>query len=472
MLFLAIILLLTSLAIAGVAAYFSIVGLSLLFVGSGISIIVMGTALEVGKLVAVTSLHHLWGKLNFLLKTYLFIAAIVLSVITSIGIYGYLSNGYNATSIKIHALEQNKTLALQKIVDLKQSNEKLSNEKISTKLTDDTSKENAEFAKQQIELIGKKENRIQELRSSIDVDRKTATEEQNTAKLILDSEINKEIQQINLFNKRVEILDREVQVWMDQGTGGLFKQNGLEKARLVKEQQQKERDAIDSQIKSSQNKIDILRNNYNTTVLDIQKRLNEKIKISLDNISKIETQISEDKLAIVENQKKSQSVALDQSSKAEQLLKNNKDQIKSNEKEIEDLNNKIKTIDTEINETDVGTFKFVAKNFNLELDKTVNWFIIMIISVFDPLAVTLLLCFNYIIKLRQSRNKEVLEEKLVFPPAPPTTISKQPVIQEIPSKNENVQFYEHDENGKIAYKPFKPLLGTQSSLQPLQNQEN
>lgn len=463
MLLLAIILLITSLAIAGIAGYFSIIGLSLLFVGSGLSIIVMGAALEVGKLVAVTALHHLWKKLNFLLKTYLFLASLILSVITSIGIYGYLSNGYNATSIKVRALEQNKNLAVQKINELKTNNDTLTNEKPSTKLTDDTTKENADFAKQQIELIGKKELRIQEIRNSIDSERKKSIEEQNNAKLVLDSEIQKELQQINLFNNRLQILDKEVQVWMDQGTGGLFKQNGLEKARQVKESQQKERDAIDNQIKNAQIRIDVLRTNYTNTLQEIQKTVSEKTKISESNIQKIEQEIAGDKQAIIDNQKKSQTVALDQTTKAEELLKNNKEQIKNNLKEIETLTNTIKDIDIKINDTDVGTFKFVAKNFNLELDKTVNWFIIMIISVFDPLAVTLLLCFNYIIKLRSEEKKKTPVVTATTTALPTNTTTLQEQIIEANKSDEHQQleaeyqqFYEHLENGKIAYKPFKP----------------
>lgn len=456
MLLLAIILLITSLAIAGIAGYFSIIGLSLLFVGSGLSIIVMGAALEVGKLVAVTALHHLWKKLNFLLKTYLFLASFILSVITSIGIYGYLSNGYNATSIKVRALEQNKNLAIQKINELKTTNDVLTNEKPSTKLTDDTTKENADFAKQQIELIGKKELRIQEIRSSIDSERKKSIEEQNNAKLVLDSEIQKELQQITLFNNRLQILDKEVQVWMDQGTGGLFKQNGLEKARQVKESQQKERDAIDNQIKNSQKRIDVLRTNYTNTLQEIQKTVSEKTKISESNIQKIEQEIAADKQAIIDNQKKSQTVALDQTAKAEELLKTNKEQIKINIKEIETLTNNIKDIDIKINDTDVGTFKFVAKNFNLELDKTVNWFIIMIISVFDPLAVTLLLCFNYIIKLRNEEKKKSSVVTAITTALPTNTTTIQQQIKEANELDEYQQFYEHLENGKIAYKPFKP----------------
>jgi hypothetical protein len=97
--FLAFLVLISALAIAGCAAYFSIVGLTLLFVGSGVSIVVMGTALEVGKFIAVTFLKQKWEEIGLALKFYLITATVVLMFITSIGIYGYLSAGYNATSI-------------------------------------------------------------------------------------------------------------------------------------------------------------------------------------------------------------------------------------------------------------------------------------------------------------------------------------------------------------------------------------
>ena len=135
-------------------------------------------------------------------------------------------------------------------------------------------------------------------------------------------------------------------------------------------------------------------------------------------------------------------------------------QIKQNESEISKLQKENNDIQMKILNTDVGTFKFVAKNFGLELDKTVNWFIILIISVFDPLAVTLLLCFNHIVKVKHEDKKitPVVEEQTVTPIQPPvTTTPLTTKLQESePVKDNHIHFYEHDENGKIAYKPFKP----------------
>ena len=82
--------LLTSLAIAGIAAYFSVIGMATIFAGAYIGTVVMMTALEVGKLVTAAYLHLAWQKLNYL-KYYLLASVGVLMLITSLGIFGYLA---------------------------------------------------------------------------------------------------------------------------------------------------------------------------------------------------------------------------------------------------------------------------------------------------------------------------------------------------------------------------------------------
>ena len=82
--------LLTSLAIAGIAAYFSVIGMATIFAGAYLGTIVMMTALEVGKLVTAAYLHLAWEKLNYL-KYYLLTSVAVLMLITSLGIFGYLA---------------------------------------------------------------------------------------------------------------------------------------------------------------------------------------------------------------------------------------------------------------------------------------------------------------------------------------------------------------------------------------------
>jgi chromosome segregation ATPase len=76
-----------------------------------------------------------------------------------------------------------------------------------------------------------------------------------------------------LYNARLEILDKEVQKWMDEGAGGLFKKSGLDKARVVKEGQAKERGDIDAQIKNAQDRIEKLRAQYATQVKEYNDRV-------------------------------------------------------------------------------------------------------------------------------------------------------------------------------------------------------
>ena len=80
--------------IAGCAAFFSIKGLMVLFAGSSLAVAVMASSLEVGKLVAASFLHKTWKTSSFFLKAYLTAAVFVLMLITSLGIFGFLTNAY------------------------------------------------------------------------------------------------------------------------------------------------------------------------------------------------------------------------------------------------------------------------------------------------------------------------------------------------------------------------------------------
>jgi hypothetical protein len=90
-----------ALVVAGCAGYFSVWGLSQLFAGASTAVIIMATGLEVAKIITTTALHRYWSKTSGLLKTYLTISVLVLMVITSAGIYGFLSNAYQKTANKL-----------------------------------------------------------------------------------------------------------------------------------------------------------------------------------------------------------------------------------------------------------------------------------------------------------------------------------------------------------------------------------
>ena len=92
--FLPWLLLFCALGLSGTAAYYSVYGLSIIFSGVAIPVIIMGSFLEISKLSIATYLHNSWKNIYKSLKIYLTLAIIILSILTSVGIYGLLSTGF------------------------------------------------------------------------------------------------------------------------------------------------------------------------------------------------------------------------------------------------------------------------------------------------------------------------------------------------------------------------------------------
>ena len=98
--------LLTALALAATAAYYSVFGISKLFSAQSAAVIVMAGILEGAKLVTASYLDRYWGVINWIRKTYLSIAVIVLMFITSLGIYGFLISAYQETAYKMQEVDK------------------------------------------------------------------------------------------------------------------------------------------------------------------------------------------------------------------------------------------------------------------------------------------------------------------------------------------------------------------------------
>ena len=91
----------SALSVSASAAFYSVYGLSKLFAGAQFEVIIMAGSLEVAKLVIASLLYQYWDTINKLLRVYLTIAAIILVIITSMGIYGFLSAAYQETYQKV-----------------------------------------------------------------------------------------------------------------------------------------------------------------------------------------------------------------------------------------------------------------------------------------------------------------------------------------------------------------------------------
>jgi len=97
---------LSALSVSASAAFYSVSGLSKLFAGASFEVIIMAGSLEVSKLVIASLLYQYWGTLNKYLRMYLTVAAVILVLITSMGIYGFLSAAYQETYQKL-TVQQN-----------------------------------------------------------------------------------------------------------------------------------------------------------------------------------------------------------------------------------------------------------------------------------------------------------------------------------------------------------------------------
>jgi len=97
---------LSALAVSGSAAFYSVFGLSKLFAGATTEVLIMAGSLEFAKLIVASLLYQYWGTINKWLRAYLSIAVFVLMVITSGGIYGFLSGAYQETATKSEFLDK------------------------------------------------------------------------------------------------------------------------------------------------------------------------------------------------------------------------------------------------------------------------------------------------------------------------------------------------------------------------------
>jgi hypothetical protein len=110
----------SALSVSASAAFYSVSGLSKLFAGASLEVIIMAGSLEFAKLVTASLLYQYWDKINKTLRTYLSIATVVLVLITSMGIYGFLSSAYQQTYSKLSTIENQKSF-IQKKIDFYQN---------------------------------------------------------------------------------------------------------------------------------------------------------------------------------------------------------------------------------------------------------------------------------------------------------------------------------------------------------------
>ena len=344
----AIITLLSALSISGVAIFYSVIGLATIFPGAFWPVVIMGSVLEVGKLITASWLYRNWKYTPFLLKSYLTIAVVVLSLITSMGIFGFLSKAH---------LEQNlaENTTLQRI--------EIINNKISSEET---------YINRQTLLIERAEKGLNKTVTTNDeaiaIEKDNLRDVQDKFKTLLAVETNT----INNLNGRLNQLDKDVSDVLTQENKAFF--NEEKAAADLKASQKEERAQINDQIQNAQLRIDVLKKEYLDDTSKIQQRIDNLRITDSDDKSEIYTQIEIAESNILKAQ-------------------NNIDDLVVEREPLESKMIKL--------EAEVGPIKYIAAlavdwgvTNEVNTSEAVRWVILIIIFVFDPLAVLLLIAAN------------------------------------------------------------------------------
>jgi hypothetical protein len=202
-------LLFCALGLSGTAAYYSVIGLSVVFTGVAIPVIIMGSFLEISKLAIATYLHDKWDEVYGVLKIYMTTALVTLSIITSLGIYGLLSTGFqqNIAKLEISGKKvKNVELKKTRFEEIKDelTKEKETLDRDITKLRDGLSNNTT------TQSVDRKTGQI--ITKANNANRKTFENQLKDAQIRRDT-ISKKIDNLNdsITNLDVEILNMESQ---------------------------------------------------------------------------------------------------------------------------------------------------------------------------------------------------------------------------------------------------------------------
>lgn len=184
---------LSALSVSLSAAFYSVSGLGKLFAGASTQVIIMASSLEIAKLVIASLLYQYWDSLNKVLRAYLSIATVVLMLITSMGIYGFLSGAYQETANRAGTVDAQVTLLETKKANLVGQRDLLTKEKEA--LVGSMTSLQSGLANNKTSYVDKKGNLIQSSssanRKSLEKQLESSTTRQDNLNVKLDDVNNK-----------------------------------------------------------------------------------------------------------------------------------------------------------------------------------------------------------------------------------------------------------------------------------------
>lgn len=366
----------TSLGIAGIAAYFSVLGLATIFAGAYMGVVIMAGALEFGKIVTATYLHLFWEKLNYM-KYYLTLSVVVLMLITSLGIFGYLAKASSDTSYAT-ATANSEIQRIDGLIERTENQIDLVEQRITA--LDTNSVDVTDSVNAQIEIRDGAWDRVQG-----DIDYAQGQIESLRAELkSLDDSVNdlrsKGTETITLneglFNDEVQVIDYVAQ------------------ADELYASQKEQRDRIRADITVQQGNIDKYREQAQSTINSANAEINRLQNLSTGDLD-------------------------------EKIVKTNEynADIDTLLDTIQEYKNERFVFEQEILgfEREVGPIKYIAEVIYGQddsvkyLDNAIRWVIFALIFVFDPLAVLLLITSAGLIARKiEDEKPKVVENRYVI----------------------------------------------------------
>ena len=349
-----------ALTISAIAIYYSVAGLAAIFAAAVIPIIVMGVALEVGKLVTAVWLHRHWSRAVWWLKSYLAVAVLVLMFITSMGIFGFLSKAH----IEQTSLSQEQVA----LIDTLDDKETRSQAKI-------------DRWRGELDRLMKGEDvRVDNLidREQEELDKIYALVKSEKDDIRTDFEKQIELQNDRLQQAK-ERKEADIKAAKDRFEGSLG--GGAKYDEAVEKAKANELSVASSAQKEIRNinaKLDEALAAVDTKYADDIKTIQDRIQ-DLRNQANTKTEDIEGKILELEGLIDSEQIKIDDV----------REEKFGYEKEYRKL------------EAEVGPIKYIAEFIYGEqadndlLEAAVRWVIIIIIFVFDPLAVLLLIASQY-----------------------------------------------------------------------------
>jgi len=377
--FLSYLTLVTALAISGVAIYYSVAGLAAIFAAAVIPIIIMGGTLEVAKLVTAVWLHRYWHQATWWLKTYLTTAVLVLMFITSMGIFGFLSNAHVQQTAQgdsaVAELERiDSEIARQNAV-ISRAEDKIESvqnqgvggdSNIQTQI--DREQERIDRAYQRAEPL------IKEQRAII----------QRQEGRILDQieDADSEIERVDAAIARGDVAIAQSIIGIE--SDGIYGPNTREAVQDFRDRIAEQKSVLEQRLSAISN--DSRVQSAREEIQRIRARVETEVAQSNELINRLRGQLGtttgEDIDAVIDEQ----STRISTASGIIDTLTEEKFALESKFRQLE---------------AEVGPIKYIAEfvygeeaDKNL-LEEAVRWVIVIIIFVFDPLAVLLLIASQY-----------------------------------------------------------------------------